>query len=105
MITLDERRHARIETNLPVAVRFVDGRRIRWATNLGGGGLRLRRGIEDVMAGDEVELSFRLPDGTGHIDCNAEVVYDADGFVGLRFTYLSAPQREALLRCIGHDVG
>jgi CheY-like chemotaxis protein len=91
----NRRRYARIPLQTEVVCR-MGARTVRGRTwNLSQGGMQIE--VEDLKAGDKVQLSFELPATHVPIDASAEVVWVKEGRQGIHFTKMN-PQEEEEIR-------
>lgn len=105
MAVFDHRRDARVPTDFPVVMRTPFGNEVMRVTNLSFGGMQVVKGLSFVGRRDELELQFRLPSGAGPIICGAEVVYDAEGRLGICFSALTVPQMKVLGTFLTDNLG
>jgi len=101
----DRRYDLRVATSFPVAMVSATGKRVRRVQNVSYGGMQVRLGLEELDAGERVELTFRLPEGGGLICCAGKVVYQWEDLTGIRFTELPLSQQVALDKYITTQVG
>ena len=105
MAVFDHRLDTRVPTDFPVIMRTPFGNEVLRVTNLSFGGLQVSKGRSLLGRRDEVDLRFRLPSGAGPIICGAEVVYDSDQRLGIRFSGLSILQMKVLDKFLTDNIG
>jgi DNA-binding NtrC family response regulator len=83
--------NCRAELHIPVTVQTLDGRRtVAQSCDLSAGGIGLY-GVSPLLAiGEEVDVSFFLPDHSMPIDVRAQTAWSRpDGSTGLKFIHLT----------------
>jgi hypothetical protein len=100
---IQRRDHARVDTDLPVALAPEYGNQQRIgarAVNVSGGGVLLE-GAAELGMGDRVRVSLVLDDGGPPLETLARVVREpAPGLTGLLFDLIDEPARERLIHYV-----
>lgn len=88
----DQRQDDRVQDGFPVTMQTDQGGLVRKVKDISYGGMGIHRGIALARRGDDVVVRFRIPDGSGTIQCAGKIVHEDEDVLGIQFKELSVRQ-------------